>query len=759
MRPVRSYRPFTARSLPVLHRGSEAFMLIVYALTIGVSATLLFLVQPMFARMILPMLGGTPSVWNTAMLFYQAMLLLGYIYAHLTSRWLGVRRQAILHVILLLVPLVVLPIALPAGWTPPVASNPIPWLLLLLFVSVGLPFFVISATSPLLQKWFAATGHRSAADPYFLYAASNLGSMLALISYPVIVEPSLRLADQSRLWALGYGLLVVLIAACAILVWRSAPRTGTPVTQEPVLPQLSNSPLTLSRRLRWIVLSLVPSGLMLNVTTYLSTDIAAIPLLWVVPLALYLLTFILVFAGKPILPHWLMIRAMPIVLLPLLITIMARATQPIVLLIPLHLLAFFVVAMVCHGELAKDRPSTQYLTEFYLWMSFGGVLGGIFNALLAPLLFTTLLEYPITLVLACLIAPGSKTSQSDRRQRVLDIVLPLGLLILTTGLVMTVQNNSASPGNLGIGLMFGIPVLLCFPFSRRPLRFGLGIAGVLLASMLHLGWQGQVLYAERSFFGLNRVALGSDGQYHLLVNGGTIHGMQSRDEARRREPLSYYYRTGPLGQLFTARERDTDWAKQPIAGVGLGTGSVACYVQPGQPITFYEIDPVVEAIARDPQYFSFLRDCAPDAEVVLGDARLTLARAPDQQYKLLILDAYSSDAIPVHLITREALQLYVDKLAPGGVLAFHISNLHLDLEPVLGNLAQDADLAALYQSDTQISAEEKARGKSGSQWLLMARDQADFGALADDERWTPARSEPQSAVWTDDFSSILSAFK
>jgi hypothetical protein len=759
MRPLRLLGRSPTAGLPALLQGSQAIMLIVYTLAIGVSATLLFLVQPMFARMILPMLGGTPSVWNTAMVFYQTMLLLGYIYAHLATRWLGVRRQAILHIVLLLVPLVVLPIAVPAGWTPPATTNPIPWLLLLLLAAVGLPFFAISATSPLLQKWFAASRHRSAADPYFLYAASNLGSMLALVSYPLIVEPRLRLAEQSRLWAVGYGLLVMLIAGCAVLMLRSAQGPDAPVSHERAVTQSSHRPLPMGRRLRWIALSLVPSGLMLNVTTFLSTDIAAIPLLWVVPLALYLLTFILVFSRRTFLPHWLMIRAMPIVLLPLLITIMARATQPIALLIPLHLLVFFVVAMVCHGELAKDRPSTEHLTQFYLWMSFGGMLGGIFNALLAPLLFTTILEYPLTLVLACLIMPRDRAGRSDRRRRVLDILLPLGLFILTVGLVAAVQNGRTNPGNLGIGLMFGIPALLCFPFSRRPLRFGLGIAGVLAASMLYLGGQGQILYSERSFFGLNRVALGSDDQYHLLIHGGTIHGMQSRDETRRREPLAYYYPSGPLGQLFADRQTDSSWASEPIAVIGLGTGSVACYALPGQPITFYEIDPVVEAIARDPRYFSFLRDCAPDAEVVLGDARLTLAGSQDRHYKLLVLDAYSSDAIPVHLITRQALELYLAKLAPGGVLAFHISNLHLDLEPVLGNLARDAGLAALYQNDVQLDAEDRARGKAPSQWLLMARDEADFGALAGDKRWKPARVEPGAPVWTDDFSSILSAFK
>ena len=734
-------------------------MLLVYALTIGVSATLLFLVQPMFARMVLPMLGGTPAVWNTAMLFYQAMLLLGYIYAHLATRRLGVRRQALLHLALLLVPLLVLPIGAPEGWVPPTAANPIPWLLSLLFVSVGLPFFAISATSPMLQQWFAGSGHRGAADPYFLYAASNLGSMLALLSYPTLLEPMLSLPDQSRLWTAGYALLIALMAASAALLWRTTPAAASAMPRVPAEREVAARPVTGRRRLRWIMLALVPSGLMLNVTTYLSTDIAAIPLLWVVPLALYLLTFILVFASRPLLPHRLMVRAMPIVLLPLLIAMMAGATQPATLVVPLHLLVFFVITMVCHGELAHDRPATRHLTEFYLSMSLGGVLGGALNALVAPLVFDGVWEYPLTLVLACLMMPREAAPGSSRRQRLLDLLLPLGLFVLSAALVMGGQSSGRFAGPLGTGLMFGLPALLCFPFSRRPLRFGLGVAGVLLASTLYLGWQGRVLYAERSFFGISRVALGTGEGYHLLVSGGTIHGMQSLDPARRREPLTYYYPTGPLGQLFAERARQPGWAKQPIAGIGLGAGSVACYTAPGQPLTFYEIDPVVERIARDERYFTFLRDCAPRTEVVLGDARLTLAGAPEGRYSLLILDAYSSDAIPVHLITREALALYLEKLAPGGLLAFHISNRHLDLEPVLGNLAQDAGLAALFQHDVRLTVEEGERGKTGSQWLVMARDAEDFGALAADKRWQPARVDPAAGVWTDSFSSILSVFK
>lgn len=735
-------------------------MLVVFTVTIFLSATLLFLVQPMFARMVLPLLGGAPAVWNTAMVFYQAALLAGYAYAHAVSARLGVRRQVVLHAVVLLLPLLVLPIGVPFGWTPPNAGNPIPWLLALLAVAVGPPFFVVATSAPLLQKWFAATGHRAAADPYFLYAASNLGGMLVLLSYPSLVEPYLRLGQQSRLWAMGYGLLVVLTLACAAFLWRSLGRVTAPAVagaSDAPLPDAGTPAPTAGRRLRWVLLSFVPSSLMLGVTTYLSTDIAAIPLLWVIPLAIYLLTFILVFARKPPIPHRVMVELLPIVMLPLVMVLASRATGPLALVLPVHPLALFVVAMVCHGELARDRPATRHLTEFYLWMSVGGVLGGMFTALVAPLVFTIVLEYPITLVLGCLLVRRPQAAPARRLQRALDLAFPVVLGLLGAGLVTLVQVGDPDAARAHMGLVFGLLVLICYAFSRRPIRFGLGIAAVLLAAMLYRGEEGRLLYAERSFFGINRVTLDDTGRYHFLMHGTTLHGMQGLDPTRRREPLAYFYATGPLGQLFAAYDRERP--RQSVAVVGLGAGSIACHARPGQRWIFYEIDPAVERIARADRYFTFLRDCVPGVRVVLGDARLSLVAAPPAAYDLLILDAYSSDAPPLHLITRQALALYLDKLAAGGVLVFNISNRHMDFEPVLANLARDAGLTALVQDDAVVSDEEYARGKRPSEWVVMARRPVDLAPLAADARWRLARGEPGIALWTDDFAALIQTFK
>lgn len=750
-------------------------MLIIFTLTMFLSATLLFLVQPMFARMVLPLLGGSPAVWNTAMVFYQTLLLAGYLYAHLITQRLKPQRQALLQSGLVLLPILLLslPIQIPADWTPPAGTNPIPWLLLVMAVTVGLPFFVVATTSPLLQAWFARTGHRDAADPYFLYAASNIGSMLALLSYPALVEPGMALYDQTILWMLGYVLLLLLVITCGLIVTNrvraieagalpaaSAVRPAPQPDHQRGAPRAT--PLSPLRRARWVLLAAVPSSLMLSVTTYLSTNIATMPLLWVIPLALYLLTFVIVFAKRPLIPHRLMVRALPILLLPLLIAVIAQASDPLVLLFPLHLATFFVAAMVCHGELAADRPAATHLTEFYLWMSVGGAVGGIVNALLAPLLFATVVEYPLALALVGFLLPvlnSSETAQPNaphgaQRTRRRDLALPLGLGVLTAALIVGVPALGIAPGPLRLALVFGLPMLLCFSFSRRPLRFGLGLAAILLASVLYQGDQGRLLYAERSFFGVSRVLLDHSGQYRLLAHGSTLHGTQSIDPARAREPLTYYYANGPLGQLFE-RYRGP-YAPQRIAAVGLGVGSVACYRQPDQEWTFYEIDPVVVRIAADPRFFSFMQECAGDASVVLGDARLSLAggsAAP--AYDLMIMDAYSSDAIPVHLLTREALALYLSRLAPDGILAFHISNRYLDLAPVLATLAADADLTGLIQRDLGISRADSARGKRASEWVVLARNDTALRPLSGDTRWQPLVAAPATPLWTDDYSSLL----
>jgi hypothetical protein len=730
---------------------------VVYGLTAFASATLLFLIQPMFARMLLPLLGGAPAVWNTALVFYQAVLLAGYLYAHLTTRWLGGRRQWLVHAFLVLLPLIVLPIAVPGGWQPPTVSNPIPWLLALLTVAVGLPFFVISTSSPLLQAWYARTGHRLAHDPYILYAASNVGSLCALLGYPFLIEPRLTLAEQSRFWSLGYLVQVVLVLACAALVARSAAALKAPAVATTVVPSAATTSaerLSTPRRLRWLILAFIPSSLMMSVTTYITTQIAPLPLLWVIPLAIYLLTFILVFAGRPLFSPRLLVRVFPIVLLPLVLLMLIQATQPIVLIALLHLLTFFLATMICHGAMAADRPAPRHLTEFYLWMSAGGVLGGIFNALVAPVIFRSIVEYPLVLALACLLLPrfGADAAQPFFRWR--DLALPALLGGILAALIVGMSALGVQNGVFSLVAIFSVPGLLCFSFSRRPLRFALGVGVLFLVTgLLFNSGQGQELATERSFFGLHRVMLDPTGRFHTIVHGGTVHGMQSTDPARRTVPLTYYYPTGPAGQLFAAY--NGAYAKQHVGVVGLGAGILACYFQPGQSWTFYELDPRVEQIARDPRYFTYLRDCAPDSPVVLGDGRLSLVGAADGGYDLLILDAYSSDTVPVHLLTREALALYLTKLTPDGIIAFHISNQYLNLKPAIAQLADDAGLVALSQDDLAISAEDAAGGKSSSQWVVMAHRAADLERLSSNGRWQPLVAQPGTALWTDSFSSII----
>jgi hypothetical protein len=732
-------------------------VLILFGATIFVGASLLFLVQPMFARMTLPLLGGAPAVWNTAMVFYQAALLGGYAYAHLATRRLPARRQAVLHLGVLLLALLPLPIGLPAGWAPPGGTSPVPWLLALLAVAVGLPFFAVSATSPLLQAWFARTGHPAARDPYVLYAMSNLGSMLALLAYPAAVERTLRLEAQSRLWTAGYGLLVALVGACAVALWRTG---GAAAGASPRVDPASGAaagpapaPLTWGRRARWVLLAFAPSSLMLSVTTYLTTDIAAVPLLWIVPLAIYLFTFIVVFGRRRLVPHRLWVEALPVAMLPLVLVLVARANEPLALIIPTHLVAFFVAAMVCHGELAADRPDPRHLTGFYLWLSVGGVLGGAFTALLAPLVFTGVVEYPLVMVLVPLLAFRPRAAWEGRGRRVLDVALPLGLGIAALAAFRGLERSGLGAG--AIGPAAGLLALACLGFARRPLRFALGLAVLLLAGGAYRGAEGQLLYAERSFFGVSRVTRDTEARYHLLMHGTTLHGMQALEPARRREPLTYFHPTGPLGEVFAVDGRPP---RRTVAVVGLGAGSLACHGQPGQRWTFYEIDPTVLRIAMHPRYFTFLRDCPPRAFVLLGDARLTLARAPDAAYDLIVLDAYSSDAPPLHLITLDAVQLYLRKLAPGGLLLFNISNRHLVLEPVLGTIARAAGLVARARDDRAVTDAERAAGKTESQWIAMARAVEDLGALAHDARWTPAAADGADP-WTDDFASILDALR
>jgi SAM-dependent methyltransferase len=717
---------------------------LLFTLAVLLGACLVFLVEPLFARLALPLLGGSPAVWNTAMVFYQVALLAGYLYAHASQRWLTGRVQVLLHATLLLASFGVLPLGIPPGWLPPTDGSPQLWLLLTLLLRVGLPFGIVSATSPLLQNWFARTGHRQAHDPYFLYSASNLGSMLGLLAYPLLIEPALPLSLQSSLWTAAYGALVVLLLACGVIRWRAQ---GRPQVHQD--RSIAASPLTLTRRLKWVFWAFIPSSLMLSVTTYLSTDLAPVPLLWMVPLGTYLLSFIIVFAERPVCPSWIWSRLLPIVLLPLTITLLLSTVLPLWLLIPFHLAALLIVSLVAHGRLANDRPAAGRLTEFYLWMSVGGALGGIFNALLAPQIFPSVTEYPVGLVLAALLVEGSSLLPVSRR----DLLWPALAGAFVWAAFTWIPEQTAGWVAVKFTLVFIVPILVIYRFSRRPVRFALALGALLLAATPFVGERQSVLTIRRSFYGVNSVRLDPRAGLHVLYHGDTAHGAQSTDPARACVPLAYYHTASPIGQVLESR------ASSAVAVVGLGTGSLAPYARPEQAWTFFEIDPEVERLARDPQYFTFLERCAPQAQVVLGDARLSIRNAPEHSYDLIVLDAYSSDAIPVHLITREAVTLYLSKLRPGGLLAFHISNRYLDLEPVLADLAENAGLVARLRLDDEVDALGRAEGKKASRWAILAAEASDLGELVEDVRWQPLKHKAGSRLWTDDYSSVVSVLR
>ncbi len=931
-------------------------LLLVYTATIFLSASLLFLVQPMVAKMLLPLLGGSPAVWNTSMVFFQAVLLAGYLYAHLLTRRLAPARQVLVHACVLIVPLLVitalgrLPVLDPRTFTPPGSDYPALWLLGALALAVGAPFFVLSTTGPLMQRWFAATTHKQAKDPYFLYAASNIGSMLALLGYPLLMERTLKIGEQRVWFAAGFFAFVAMAIGCGIMMLRSRPSEPAtrherrhpktrPGHEAPTGPEAPPPPIPMLTRLRWIALAAVPSSLMLGVTQHVSSDIASFPLMWVIPLALYLLTFILAFSS----------RGVPVPKLSLLyfgvagflaMALLARMGSPVWALISAHMLGLFLGALVCHGRLAQERPDARRLTEFYLLIALGGVLGGSFNALLAPVIFNDIAEYPIAIAAACLLAAPSFGDRRPGRPaeglpldtwvreiapfalmalawsvifvwttrdpdvesmgfRVIFSVItaglaaacvwrarrrPLGLdlfesaLYLLTGITWSLILAWATSGTvfgradywiifgtttLGLGayccwrakvrpavfdalapvaaLLYvagiayafrhagwaggwytgalggvaaillalrlalprrsevsivcdlGVPALVALSYlmanpairqaqaptaegqldlgpvrylivcgppaflmllaiSRR-LRFALSVAAIMALFYNYAGAVDPRLLTTRTFFGVHRVSQDALGRWRLLSHGTTRHGIQATDPDRAMIPTMYYHPSGPIGQIFKSRENDPTFDR--VAIVGLGTGGLAAYGREGVTIDFYEIDPEVVWIAKDSGLFTYLKRTKAKFELILGDGRLMLSKAPPGTYDLIILDAFSSDSIPMHLITRQAAEMYFTKLAEGGMLVFHVSNRYLEARPVVGAIGNDMGVPTMTREDNEISDQEAAEGKLSTTWVALARRIQDFGDLANDPRWQLMRVTPDAPRWTDDYSNIL----
>jgi spermidine synthase len=733
-------------------------LLLLFSISLFLSALLLFVIQPLFGKMVLPLLGGSPAVWNTCMAFFQALLLLGYAYTHYSTKWLGIKQQFFLHLVLFISVLFFLPVTVSPDWAPSSGAQPVWHLLKMLAILVGLPFFVVSTSAPLLQKWFAGTAHGRAQDPYFLYSASNAGSLVGLLGYLILGEPYFSLFQLSWVWSFSFGLLMILVILCGLTLHRALRRAVVPGGKSPAEV---NSPNHLSAegqeptgsiRLKWLLWSFCPSSLMLGVTNFITTDIAAVPLFWVIPLTLYLLSFIIVFARRPIIPFDLSIGVHPFLLLPLGCLFLWNLAGEGLWVLPLHFLTFFIVALVCHGRLAQSRPSTAFLTEFYLWMAVGGVLGGAFNAFIAPVLFNQMTEYPLVLALAAFLYPRNNPDLQRKKPKWF-INLCLGLLglvliYLAAGKVVRIVNQP------GLSLVISVIVtLICLRFISRPLLFGSAITCLILSSVFFSPQEAKVLFSERNFFGLLQVK--SDAEYRYFYHGTTVHGGQSTDPSRRKDAVPYYAASGPIGQVFKPLSDKKPSAR--VAIVGLGAGGLASYASAGQNWTFYEIDPTVIRLATSPSFFTFLKDCPAKWNIVSGDARLTLAKAPDDFYDLIVLDAFNSDAVPIHLMNREALKIYLRKLAPGGMIVFNVCNRFLELGPILGNLAYDAGIEGRSQFHS-VSTEEQNRYYGDTYWVIMGRKTDDLDQVADKERWRTLLPQLHMGIWNDNYSNILSAF-
>lgn len=747
----------TEHILSPAHRRIDAITPAAFAVAVFTSASLVFVVQPMTTKLVLPLLGGSPSVWNTAMVFFQAALLAGYLYAHLLQRIPSIRLQATIHLSLLAAAALFLPLSITQALGDPDPSAPIGWLLGALALSVGAPFAVLSATAPLLQAWYARVRAErpDGANPYVLYAASNLGSFLALLAYPALIEPLASLSGQRWGWTVGYGVFAAILVGLLTLM----PRAGGVVQARPTKER--SLPIPWRRKAVLVLLAAAPSSLMLGVTTHLSTDVASAPFLWVAPLALYLLTFVIAFQAKP----WI----------PLSITLLAQATFTVMIaalvgmttgqwltLLGLHLLGFFFTALMCHQQMAARRPAPDRLTEFYLLLSLGGVLGGAFTALIAPVVFETVLEYPLVMVLVCLARPWLGDRPTKRTVWLMTAGLMLAAFVpLLFEMLRYDPPLRAAFSDFGLTttaqIILGVAALCAFLIRDRALMFTAVVAAMTLSAH-YIGRGYDWSLTERSFFGVMRVAATADpkmgGDIHVLMHGTTLHGAQARNPDFACAPTMYYAQTTPLGQAAELIQ-----ARGPGAVIGIvgqGSGAMAAYKRASDQMSFFEIDPMVDRLSRDPKWFTFISDCADGPiRTVLGDARLTLNREAPGSYDLLVIDAFSSDAVPTHLLTREAIEGYLKLLKPTGVVVLHLSNRNLDITLPAVAAARELGAAELHQ--VYIEHPEAALMAEASTEALVisptAEGLADFRA---DGRWrklAPTEVRP----WTDDYVNLFGA--
>ena len=740
----------TEEQLTASKSGSLNIVLL-FAPTIFLSAFLLFCCEPMVGKMMLPYLGGAASVWITCLLFFQLMLLMGYGYAHVLERYANIRKQAAIHAALMLVTLLFLPIRFGSRPGEMATSYPTLWLLGVLLRSVGIPFCIVSTTAPLLQNWLSKTRTASGRDPYFLYAVSNAGSLMALLAYPILIEPRWGVRVQSSYWFAGYAGLVLLVFGGAAFVWKHVTDMAAARTTEDGAAISQGDRAGWRDRLFWLTAAFVPSGLMLAVTNHMLLNLASVPFLWVMPLAIYLVTFMIAFARRFRIPPRILSFAVPVVLLvlfPLVAVSQPIAGHSLKWVLGAHLLVLFAGALLCHTALASRRPHTAQLTEFYFWVALGGALGGTFVAVVAPFVFSTVIEYPL---LVAMIAFFRETREKDPKLNWADWVYPavVALLIAGTWKLFTwahVDVTEDIKASLGADAVL---VLVAFLAQRRRIRFALALA-VLIAGY-HLALPGflndyEILHISRDFFGIKKVVFDRNSNMRKLLHGDTLHGMESQDPTLVGKPLTYYHETGPAGDVMKLISKRLN---QQVGVVGLGTGSMAGWGRPDRHITFFDIDPQIPDIAR--AFFTFTRRCASDCNIIIGDGRLSIEKSPDGTYDVLMLDAFNSDSIPAHLVSREAVQLYLKKLKPDGMILFHVSNRYMDVEALVSAVILDAGIQGLVRYDD----DEEPTGKTSSDYVVAARHSEDFGALQDDMNWSPIEEPDGIQPWTDDYSNML----
>ncbi len=696
-----------------------------FGITIFIASFMIFWIQPLYTKMLLPILGGSPSVWNTSLFFYQTALFVGYAYSHFLTRKFNLKQQIYIHISIGALAFISLPVTVPEYEPAWVLSHPTLWLFSILIVYVGPAFVVLSSTSPLLQRWYSYTKLKNAHDPYFLYSISNAGNIAALVLFILLLEPAIGLTRMLQGWSYSYAAFGALMLICILALIKFAPKSETEHTSVS-LPGTNRWPAVL-------LLSFIPTSLLYGVTQHISFNIASTPLMWLMPLILYLTAFVIAFMRKRIIKIRL-IRGLQLGMIAVYVLLFMFSVDinilPAWFVVPVHLVLFFASASVCLYKVADIRPNTKELTGFYLLVSLGGILAGLFNVIIAPNIFTSVIEYPFMIAVA---AGAGGSFVKDRKWR--DILMPL--IVLLVFFILGLMSHKVQTGMhvVMIRTTATVIVLAILFAHKKGLVFGLSIAAILVAGMATLDSK-QVIMQKRNFFGIYRVT--SDNGKVKLTHGTISQGYQYPASHERYKPQSYYAKNTPMGDLFEIAFENIEPTR--IGVIGLGTGTMAAYGKEGQYWDFYELDPLVVDIARE--HFTYLDDSPAVIRTITGDGRISLRGAPENFYDLIILDAFQSDSIPIHIITNEAIALYKSRLADNGVLAFHISNFSLDLSPVLFYSANDLGLSSIICFKY-------------SQWFMMSANQAIINKLAYRGGCKKPEKGMRSIQWSDERSSIL----